>query len=128
MYDVSEFRINGKEIALAVLVVFILLVVAGSVGYLFGLRNAGAGVPNNGTGINDIREQYQQIENNQRELTNRLEDTIGRSDAAAQTVGRIEERIIRSENNVTEAGILIDECQQIIGQIRNRGTAGTQKN
>ena len=127
MNDFSGLRIDRKEMAIAVLVVFILLVVAGSVGYLFGLRN-GTGLSDNGNGINDIREQYQQIESNQRELTNRLEDTIGRSDAAAQTVGRIEERIIRSENNVTEAGIILDECQQIIGQIRNRGTAGAQKN
>ena len=118
---VSGFRPTNKEVAIGVLVGVAVLVVIFSAGYMLGLRNAGAGVHDNGNGINDIREQYQHIEVKQQQITNGLESAVGRSDAAAETAGRIEERAGAAAQSVTDAGILLDECQQIIGRVRNRG-------
>ena len=121
MYDVSGLRPQNKETALAILVAVIVLVVIFCAGYGLGLRNAGTGVHDNGNGIDDIREQYQHIEVKQQQITSGLESAVGRSDAAAETAGRIEERAGAAAQSVTDAGILIDECQQIIGTVRNRG-------
>ncbi len=121
MYEIQEYRPGDEKVAIALLVIVVLLVAAGSFGYMLGIRNAGAGVHDNGNRIDDIREQYQHIEVKQQQITNGLESAVGRSDAAAETAGRIEERAGAAAQSVTDAGILLDECQQIIGRVRNRG-------
>ena len=124
MYDVSELRPNGKEIAVAILIVVILLVVIFCTGYMLGLRNAGTDVSDNGKRIEDVRNELSTATERQREITSGLESAVQRSDAAEERAGRIEERAVRSESVVRDAGVLIDECQQIIGRVRNRGQAG----
>ena len=124
MYDVSELRPNGKEIAVAILIVVILLVVIFCTGYMFGLRNAGTDVSDNGKRIEDVRNELSTATERQREITSGLESAVQRSDAAEERAGRIEERAVRSESVVRDAGVLIDECQQIIGRVRNRGQTG----
>ena len=128
MYDVSELRPNGKEIAVAILIVVILLVVIFCTGYMLGLRNAGTDVSDNGKRIEDVRNELSTATERQREITSGLESAVQRSDAAEERAGRIEERAVRSESVVRDAGVLIDECQQIIGRVRNRGQKGTPAN
>lgn len=128
MYDVSELRPNGKEIAVAILIVVILLVVIFCTGYMLGLRNAGTDVSDNGKRIEDVRNELSTATERQREITSGLESAVQRSDAAEERAGRIEERAVRSESVVRDAGVLIDECQQIIGRVRNRGQKGTTSN
>ena len=125
MYEIQEFRPNSKEVAVGIRAVLVLLVVVFGIGYGLGLRNAGTDIHDNGNGIDAVREQYQHIEVNQRQITDGLENAVQRSDTAAERAGRIEERAVRSETAVNDAGVLIDECQQIIGNIRNRGKTGT---
>ena len=124
MYDVSELRPNGKEIAIAIIVVTVLLVVIFCAGYMLGIRNAGTDVSDNGKRIEDVRNELSTATERQREITSGLESAVQRSDAAEERAGRIEERAVRSESVVRDAGVLIDECQQIIGRVRNRGQAG----
>ena len=121
MHEIQEYRPGDEKAAIALLVIVVLMVGFFSLGYMLGLRNAGAGVHDNGNGIDDIREQYQHIEVKQQQITSGLESAVGRSDAAAETAGRIEERAGAAAQSVTDAGILLDECQQIIGRVRNRG-------
>ena len=124
MYDVSELRPNGKEIAVAILIVVILLVVIFCTGYMLGLRNAGTDVSDNGKRIEDVRNELSTATERQREITSGLESAVKRSDSIEERSNRIEERAVRSESVVRDAGVLIDECQQIIGRVRNRGQAG----
>ena len=124
MYDVSELRPNGKEIAIAIIVVTVLLVVIFCAGYMLGIRNAGTDVSDNGKRIEDVRNELSTATERQREITSGLESAVQRSDAAEERAGRIEERAVRSESVVRDSGVLIDECQQIIGRVRNRGQAG----
>ena len=121
MYDFSGFRPQNKETALAILVAAFVLVVIFCTGYVLGLRNAGGDVSDNGIRIDDVREQYQHIEVNQRQITSGLAGAVERSDTAAARAGRIEERAGAAAQSVGEAGRLLDECQQIIGTVRNRG-------
>ena len=128
MYDVSELRPNGKEIAVAILIVVILLVVIFCTGYMLGLRNAGTDVSDNGKRIEDVRNELSTATERQREITSGLESAVQRSDSIEERSNRIEERAVRSESVVRDAGVLIDECQQIIGRVRNRGQKGTPAN
>ena len=124
MYDVSELQPTGKNIAIGILVVTVLLVAVFCIGYMLGLRNAGTDVSDNGKRIEDVRNELSTATERQREITSGLESAVQRSDAAEERAGRIEERAVRAESVVRDAGVLIDECQQIIGRVRNRGQAG----
>ena len=128
MYDVSGLRPTNKETAIAILVAVAVLVAVFCAGYCIGLRNAGkpAGgdVSNNGVRIDDVRNELGTATEHQREITSGLESAVGRSDTAAERAGRIEERAGASAQSVTDAGVLLDQCQQIVGTVRNRGQAG----
>lgn len=129
MNEIYFYRPSNKEAAIGVLVVVALLVVAFGIGYGIGLRNAGrsdaGSVPDNGVRIDDDRKQLGTAQEHQRQITDGLTGAVERSDTAAERAGRIEERAVKSEAAVNDAGVLIDECQQIIGNIRNRGKTGT---
>ena len=124
MYDVSELQPTGKNIAIGILVVTVLLVAVFCIGYMLGLRNAGTDVSDNGKRIEDVRNELSTATERQREITSGLESAVQRSDSIEERSNRIEERAVRSESVVRDAGVLIDECQQIIGRVRNRGQAG----
>ena len=128
MYEIQEFRPNSKEVAVGILAVLVLLVVVFGIGYGLGLRNAGTDIHDNGNGIDAVREQYQHIEVNQRQITDGLESAIRRSDSIEERSNRIEKAAGAATQSVTEAGRIIDECQQIIGNIRNRGKTYPGKN
>lgn len=115
---------NVHSPAVRALVAFAVLAGAFACGYFLGLRHAGTGVPDHGVRIDDVRNELSTAQEHQRQITDGLESAVQRSDTAAERVGRIEERAVRSETAVNDAGKLIDECQQIIGRVRNRGQAG----
>ena len=124
MYEIQEYRPGDEKAAIALLVIVVLLVAAGIFGYMLGLRNAGADVADNGKRIEDVRNELSTATERQREITSGLESAVQRSDSIEERSNRIEERAVRSESVVRDAGVLIDECQQIIGRVRNRGQAG----
>ena len=116
-----------KAVFVGLIVAFLLLAVCWF-SYCLGLRNAGTDVSDNGKRIEDVRNELSTATERQREITSGLESAVKRSDAAEERAGRIEERAVRSESVVRDAGVLIDECQQIIGRVRNRGQKGTPAN
>ena len=99
--------------AVAILVATALLVAVFGIGYMLGLRNAGAGVSDNGVRIDNVRNELSTAEERQREITSGLESAVQRSDTAEERAVRIEERAVKSESVVRDSGVLIDECQQI---------------
>ena len=122
MHDYVRWIRENREKALTVgLIVAFLLLAVCWICYMLGLRNAGSDVSDNGVRIDDVREQYQRIEVNQQQITSGLAGAVERSDTAAARAGRIEERAGAAAQSVGEAGRLLDECQQIIGTVRNRG-------
>ena len=129
MYDLSELEPTTKEIAIGILAAVAVLVVVFCAGYLFGIRNAGktdaGGVPNNGTGIDDIRNELGTAISNQHAITDGLTSAVAGSNSIEERSNRIEKAAGAAAQSVTDAGKLIDDCQQIIGRIRNRGQKGT---
>ncbi len=125
MYDFSELEPNGKETAVAILVVFAVLVAIFSIGYMLGIRNAGTGVPDNGDSTQHVREEIDAAGSN-----------IGAAksgiDNAAAAAGRIEERITDAQERVNyiqgttnEGRRLVTECQSILREVRAGGKTGT---
>ena len=121
MYDFSGLWKNReKALTVGIIIAFLLLAVCWF-SYMFGLRNAGTGISDNGVRIDDVRNELSTAQEHQRQITDGLESAVQRCDTAAERAGHIEERAGAAAQSVTDAGILIDECQQIIGTVRNRG-------
>lgn len=125
MYDYFQrlWANREKAVFVGLIVAFLLLAVCWF-SYMFGLRNAGTDVPDNGVRIDDVRNELSTAQEHQRQITDGLESAVERSDRIEERAGRIAERAVRSETAVNDAGKLIDECQQIIGRVRNRGKTG----
>ena len=129
MYDYFRGLWENREKAVFVgLIVAFLLLAVCWFSYCLGLRNAGTDVSDNGKRIEDVRNELSTATERQREITSGLESAVQRSDSIEERSNRIEERAVRSESVVRDAGVLIDECQQIIGRVRNRGKAGKAAN
>ena len=129
MHDYFQrlWKNREKAVTAGIIVSFLLLAVCWF-SYCIGLRNAGTDIHDNGNGIDAVREQYQRIEVNQRQITDGLAGAVERSDSIEERSNRIEKRAGSAAQSVTDAGKLIDECQQIIGNIRNRGKTYQAKN
>lgn len=128
MYGLSDFRPNGKEIAIVIIVVTVLLVVIFCAGYMLGLRNSGrTNQSDNGNGAGQVGQHIQSAITGQREITERIDR---QQDSAAKISGRIESSTAgiekataatgRAESIVRESGVLIAEGQRIISTVRSR--------
>lgn len=129
MYDaIRGFWRERKKDFIVVAIGIAVFLVGFCAGYFCGIRNAGktdgSDVSNHGTGISAVGNELSTAKEHQQQITDGLESAVGRSDTAAARAGRIEERAGAAAKSVGEAGRLLDECQQIIGAVRNRGQAG----
>ena len=132
MYDGFELQPTSKEVAIGVLIVLAVLVGIFCTGYMYGIRTAGKSdggdVSNNGIRIDDVREQLGTAIRNQQQITSGIrqaETTAGSIAGRSEAIAKSAETV---SADVRAAGELIDECQQIIGRIRNRGQKGTPAN
>lgn len=121
MYDFPELKPNGKEMAIAILIAVAVLVVIFCAGYMFGICTAGTGVPDNGDGVSHIREQLGTAQEYQREITEGIGSAKEGAARIETGVQHITDSVEQSSAAVSEAAGLIDQCQQIIGTVRNRG-------
>ena len=121
MNDLLDLRPSNKEMAVAILGVFVFLVAIFGAGYLLGLRNAGTGVPDNGDGVNHVGEQLGEAVSHQQQITDGIKDAESTVSGIAQTGNAIAESAHSIEAGVGEAAGLIDSSQQILGRVRNRG-------
>ena len=113
---------------LPIIIGIVALLLGVAIGYGLGLRNAGTGVPDHGDGVGHVGEQLGTAAVNQRELT----EGIGNAETGAARVEagiqHVSESVAITEAAVGDAAGLIDECQQILGRVRNRGQAHPVKN
>jgi hypothetical protein len=133
MYEIIRgFFSERKTVFFAIAVCVVVFLAGVCAGYFCGIRNAGktdtGNVPNNGTGIDDIREQYHQIEVDQHQLTDGIKQATGTAESIAESSAAIAGTAGNIAGGVREAGAILDECQQLIGTIRNRRQTGTAAN
>ena len=124
MYDISELEITGKEMAVAVLGVFILLVGIFFAGYMLGLRN----VHDNGTGTEPISNELGQVGTN----IGNAEAGIGQAENHAGNIeagiGNAQESADYLQGTVSTSADIIRQSKSIIERIRQRGKKETAKN
>ena len=120
--DLFDFRSSNKEMAALILVVLIVLVVCFGAGYLLGVERT-QDLYDNGGGTGNVREQLGTAAVHQRELT----EGISRAETGAVRIEAgvvaVSESVEKSTAAVSDAAGIIDECQQILGRVRNRGQA-----
>lgn len=124
MYDVSGLQPNRKEVAAAILIVFILLVVAGSIGYMLGVRNAGSGVHDNGNGIDNVGGKLEEAGTAIGVAKNGIDAAAGSAEKVGAGINAAQESAGYIQHTADTSAELIGQCQSIIDGIRARGQAG----
>lgn len=101
-----------------------------AVAVTFALYAYFGGVSDNGGRAGDAGAKLDAAVRNQSDITSRIDgieervdDIGGRIDRSAEAVGRAEDRALRIEGSLGEAGSLIADCQRIIAGVRERGEA-----
>ena len=110
MYDIHEFEITGKGMAIAVLVVFVLLVGAGFAGYMFGLRN----VHDNGSGTDTVGNELGQVGTNISNAKDGIDSAQGHIATGAESVDYL-------QGTVSTSADIIADCKRILEAVRRRG-------
>ena len=117
MFDVPEYRPGDEKIAVALLVIVVLMVVAGTVGYCIGLRN----IHNNGSGVESIGNQIGNAESTITDAAAGIHAAQGHADQVGAGIADAKEQAGYIHSTATTSAGIIAECQQIIAGIRNRG-------
>ena len=112
MYDIPFFTPTRKEMAIAILGVFIFLVAIFSAGYMLGIRN----VHDNGSGTQPIGQQLNEAGTNISNATS----GIGQ---AENNIATGTESVEYLQGTVSTSTELIGQCKSIIEAIRRRGKA-----
>ena len=133
MYDaIRGFWRERKKDFIVVAIGIAVFLVGFCAGYFCGIRNAGktdgSDVSNHGTGISAVGNELSTAKEHQQQITDGLESAVGRSDSIEARSDKIKKTAGEAASAVTDAGRIIDECQQIVGRIRNRGQKGTSAN
>ena len=125
MYDLTEFEITGKDVAVSVLIAVVFLVVAFGLGYLLGVERT-EDVYCNGTGTEHVSNELEQAGTN---ISN-AEAGIGQAENHAGNVeagiGNAQESADYLQGTVNTSTELIGQCKSIIERIRSRGEAKTK--
>ena len=127
MYDIFELDINGKEMAIAVLVCLVFLVGAFGCGYLLGCERT-EDLYRNGSGTEPISTELGNAGTNIQNATAGIEAAAGHADQVASGIESAKETAQYIEGAAATSAKLIGQCQSIISTIRQRGEAQTKHN
>lgn len=117
MNDIFELEITGKETAILILIVFVLMVVGGTIGYCIGVRQ----VHDNGAGTQPIGQQLEQTQSNISNATSGIGQAENHAGNVQAGIDNAQESTEYLHGTATTSAGIIGECQQIIGRVRNRG-------
>ena len=117
MYDIPFFTPTRKEMAVAVLGVFIFLVAVFSAGYMLGIRN----VHDNGNGTQPISNELGQVGTNIVNAASGIEAAQGHADQVGAGISNAKEQADYLYGSATTSAELIRQSKSIIENIRRRG-------
>ena len=124
MYDISELKPTGKEIAIAVLIVTALLVAVFCAGYMFGIRNAGAGTEglhDNGNAAQNVRTEIDVAGSGVSTAKSRIDNAAAAADRVEARISDAQERARYVQGTADEGRRIIEECQSILREVRAGG-------
>lgn len=117
MYDIPFFTPTRKEMAVAILGVFIFLVAVFSAGYMLGVRN----VHDNGSGVAGVGNEIGHAESNISNAATGIEAAQGHADQVANGIESAKEQAGYIHSTATTSAGIVSECQSILAGIRSRG-------
>ena len=96
---------------------------------------SGKDIPDNGAGVESVREQLGSAETTEREITEGIESAEDKARGIQERIERseggireAEERADGIKENLNDAGAIIAECQRILENVRRRGEEKTDGN
>lgn len=119
--DFFNFRLTNKEMAAVILGVFVFVVAVFGCGYMLGIRNAGAGVHNNGDGTAGVGQQVEQAGTDIGHAADRIKEAAGSADKIRSGISNAKESAQYIQSTADTSAGLVAECQSIIGRVRSRG-------
>ena len=119
--NVYEYRPNDEKVAAMLLVAVVSLVVAFSIGYMLGLRNAGTNVSGNGSGAAGVGSQIEQAGADIGNAKAGIEAAEGHADKVGSGIETAKESAQYIHSTAADSATIISECQSILKGIRSRG-------
>ena len=120
MDDFSLFEIKGKDILVTVAVVLVLFGICFYAGYCIGWERA-EDVYCNGTGTEPIGQQLGEAGTNIGNATAGIGQAENHAGNIEAGIGNAQESADYLQGTVSTSAELINQCQQIIARIRQRG-------
>lgn len=117
MNDIFELKPTGKEMAILILAVFILMVVGGSIGYMLGIRQ----VHDNGSGNAGAGQQIEQAGTDIQHAADGIKEAAGTADQIGSTIKDAKDTAGYIHITAADSAGIISECQSILKGIRSRG-------
>ena len=128
MYDISELQPTGKNIAIGILVVTVLLVAVFCIGYMLGIRNAGKDIPDNGNAAQHVRDEIKSAGSNIGAAKSGIDNAAAAADRIEERIADAQERADYLKGTADEGRRIIKECQSILREVRSRGKENPVKN
>lgn len=119
--DLFDIGPDNKEMAIAILIVFALLVAVFGCGYMLGLRNAGPDVHDNGGGAAGAGQQIEQAGADIQHAAEGISQAAGTADAVSGTIKDAAGTAQYIHSTAADSAGIISECQSILEGIRRRG-------
>ena len=124
-YDISELEVTGKDMAIAVLICVVFLVVCFFAGYCIGWERA-EDVYCNGSGTAGIEQQIGEAGADIQHAKDGITEAVGTADKIGSGIKDAKESAEYIQSTANTSAELISECQSIIERIRSRGETETK--
>ena len=128
MYDISELQPTGKNIAIGILIVTVLLVAVFCIGYQLALPNAGKDIPANGDPPAGDRIQIDAAGSSVSTAKSRIDNAAAAADRVEARISDAQERAEYVKGTADEGRRIIAECQSILREVRAGGKEKAPKN
>ena len=119
--DLFDIRPNNKEMAIAILIVFIILVAIFGAGYMLGISSAGPDVHDNGGGAAGAGQQIEQAGADIQHAAEGISQAAGTAGAVSGTIKDAAGTAQYIHSTAADSAGIVAECQSILEGIRRRG-------
>ena len=126
--DLFDIGPDNKEMAIAILIVFAVLVAVFSAGYMLGISSAGPDVHDNGGGTAGAGQQIEQAGADIQHAADGIREAERAADKIGAGIKNAKESAQYIQSTANTSAELISECQSIIGRVRARGAQDATKN
>ena len=119
--DLFDIGPDNKEMAIAILIVFALLVAVFGCGYMLGISSAGPDVHDNGGGAAGAGQQIEQAGTDIQHAAEGISQASRTAGAVSGTIKDAAGTAQYIQSTAADSAGIVSECQSILEGIRRRG-------